>query len=580
MLRSPIVVTVGHVDHGKTTLLDKIRGTAVTKAEPGMLSQHIGASYIPVETIQKVAGTLLQRFKISLTIPGLLLLDTPGHAAFITLRKRGGAVSDLAILVVDATEGFQEQTDESLRVLKEYKTPFVVAATKIDKLRGWNAQKGASFLDSLQKQRDDVKAELDERLYKLVGQLAERGFNSERLDRIDDFKKQIAIVPVSSITGEGIADLLAVLAGLSQQFLKDRLQLSDTPHGTVLEVKETKGFGPTIDVILYDGVLRKNDTLIIGGKEPIVTKIKALLRPRPLQEIRLEKQFESVNEVYAATGIKIAAPGLEKVISGSPIVATSKDSEIENLKSQVRKEVEEVEFTKEVDGIIIAADTLGSLEAMIKILTEEGLPIRKAKVGAPGKQDVVELESSSEDNRVLLAFNVTAPQEVASYAKDLGIAVFSSDIIYRMMDDYRAWTKQRKDREKEARYAPLVWPGKVRFIRGTTFRQTHPAIFGVEILGGKIKPGYTLMSKDGSVIGKIKQLQKESKDVQEAKTNDKVAVSIEGITIGRHINEGDTLYVDAPLHDLEIMQSEFADRLAPNDFTIIEEIRKIKQPNL
>ncbi|TAL47341.1 translation initiation factor IF-2, partial [archaeon] len=463
--------------------------------------------------------------------------------------------------------------------LKEYKTPFVVAATKIDRLRGWNAQKETPFIESIQKQRDDVKTELDEGIYKLVGQLSERGFNSERYDRVDDFKKQIAIVPVSSITGEGIADLLTVLAGLSQQFLTDRLQLSEIPHGTVLEVKETKGFGPTIDVILYDGVLKKNDTLVIGGREPVVTKIKALLRPRPLQEIRLEKQFEAVDEVHAATGIKIAAPNLENVISGSPIVATSKESEVESLKSQVRKEVEEVQFTKEVDGITIVADTLGSLEAMIKILTEEGLPIRKAKVGVPLKQDIVELESSSEDNRVLLAFNAQIPQEVASYAKDLNIAVFSSDIIYRLMDEYRLWTKQREDRKKEGKYVLLTWPGKVRFIRGATFRQSHPAIFGVDVLGGKIKPGYMLMSKDGTIIGKIKQLQKESKDVQEAKTNDKVAVSIEGITIGRHVNEGDTLYVDAPLHDLEIMQSEFADKLAPNDFTIIDEIRKIKQPS-
>ncbi|HKZ45260.1 MAG TPA: translation initiation factor IF-2, partial [archaeon] len=311
MIRSPIIVCVGHVDHGKTTLLDKIRGTTVTKLEPGELSQHVGASYIPVGVVKNFCGELLSKMKIELNIPGLLLLDTPGHAAFITLRKRGGAISDIAILVVDITEGFQEQTDESLKILKEFKTPFVVAATKVDKVSGWYPYNNECFLESSSKQREETRDEVEKKLYNIVSQLAERGFDSERFDRIEDFKKQIAIVPVSGISGEGIAELLVVLSGLAQQFLKDRLELSNVAKGTVLEVKDVVGFGTTIDVILYDGWISKNDYLVIGGKSPIVTKIKALLRPRPLQELRVEKQFESVDKVYAASGIKIAASDLE-----------------------------------------------------------------------------------------------------------------------------------------------------------------------------------------------------------------------------------------------------------------------------
>jgi len=237
MIRSPIIVTVGHVDHGKTTLLDKIRGTTVTKLEPGMLSQHVGASYIPIETINKICCELLKKMKIEITVPGLLLLDTPGHAAFITLRRRGGAVSDLAILVVDITEGFQEQTDESLAVLKEYKTPFVVAATKVDKIPGWHHHPNACFLDSFEKQREDVKNEVEKKIYQLVSQLSERGFNSERFDRVENFTKHVSIVPCSSISGEGISELLMVLAGLSQQFLKKRLETSNKGICAVLELK-------------------------------------------------------------------------------------------------------------------------------------------------------------------------------------------------------------------------------------------------------------------------------------------------------------------------------------------------------
>src|SRR2546428_2944848 len=320
-IRSPIIVTVGHVDHGKTTLLDKIRGTLVTNMEPGKLSQHIGASYIPEQTIRKICGNLLDQFKVKLVIPGLLLLDTPGHASFITLRKRGGAVSDLAILVVDLNEGFQEQTDESLLVLKQFKVPFVVAATKIDRIPGWQVNKGMSFFESLKKQSEGVKDDLDKKLYQIVSQLAERSFNSERFDRIDDFTKQIAIIPCSGITGEGVPDLLMMLAGLAQQFLKDKLKISDVARGTVLEVKEVRGFGLTLDVILYDGQMNKTDYLVIGGKQPIVTRAKAILVPKPLRELRVEKQFDSIDKITAASGIKISSPNIENVISGSPIIA-------------------------------------------------------------------------------------------------------------------------------------------------------------------------------------------------------------------------------------------------------------------
>ena len=324
MIRQPIVVTVGHSDHGKTTLLDKIRGSTVTSMEPGMLTQNVGATLIPVETIKETCGNLLERFNIKLEIPGLLLIDTPGHAAFTSIRKRGSSIADLAILVVDITEGIQEQTDESIKILKEFKTPFLVAATKIDRVEGWIPNKKSCFLDSFNKQPEWVRQRLDERFYKLVGQFSERGFDSERFDRINDFKQTVAIVPCSGVTGEGIPELLVMLAGLAQAFLKDQLEVSKgIGRGSILEVKEMKGLGTTLDVILYDGEIRKGDWIIIGGREPIVTRVKALLKPRPLKEIRVEKQFESIDYVFAASGVKISAPGMEGAVAGSPIVFVS-----------------------------------------------------------------------------------------------------------------------------------------------------------------------------------------------------------------------------------------------------------------
>jgi len=565
MIRSPIIVTVGHIDHGKTTLLDKIRGTAVTRLEPGMISQHVGASYIPIETLKKICGNLIQKLKIEVKIPGLLLLDTPGHAAFITLRRRGGAVSDLAILVVDITEGFQEQTDESLAILKEFKTPFVVAATKIDKIPGWYPHPNSCFLDSFKLQADDVKEELEKNVYKLVSQLAERGFDSERFDRVENFTRQIAIVPCSGVTGEGIPELLVVLAGLSQQFLKDRLKLSEVGKGTVLEVKETVGFGTTVDVILYDGKIRRGDYLVVGGKEPLVTKIRALLRPRPLQELRVEKQFENVEEVSAAAGIKIAAPGLENVIAGSPIIVVKDEKEIEEAKKRLQTEIEEVEFIKQIDGVVIKADTLGSLEAMIKLLSEEGIPIRKAEVGHVTKQDIIEAENVKDElRRVVLAFNVEVLEEAKNLARDLKIEIFKNNIIYRLIEDYKEWSFKAKEREIEEKLKKVTRPCEIVVLKGFVFRSSNPAIFGVEVKRGLLKPGVLMKREDGKIVGKIKEIQREGQTLLEAKKGEKVAVSMDEPTVGRQINEGDTLISVISEEDLKILK-EVWDRLSEDE---------------
>jgi len=569
-IRSPIIVTVGHIDHGKTTLLDKIRGTYVARGEAGLITQHVGASYIPIETVGKICGKLMEKFKTRLEIPGLLIVDTPGHASFISLRKRGGSVSDLAILVVDIIEGFQEQTDESLKILKEFKIPFVVAATKIDKISGWYPYNNTCFLDSFPRQREDVKNEVDKRLYQIVSQLAERGFDSERFDRIDDFTKQIAIVPLSGQTGEGIPELLMVLSGLAQQFLKDKIKLSDLSRGTVLEVKETKGFGTTIDVILYDGKIRKGDYLVVGGREPIVTKIKALLRPRPLQELRVEKQFETVGEVSAASGIKISAPELENVIAGSPLISVKNEEEIEDAKKLVQKEIEEVQFTKQIDGVVARTDTLGSLEALIKILTEEGIPIRKAEVGNVNKEDVIETENVKDDLRkAILIFNVKVPEEIKTLAKDLGIKIFENNVIYRLLEEYKEWCWQKKEREVEEKLESVTRPCEIKFLKGFIFRQHSPAVFGVEVLKGVLKPGVLMRKKDGKIIGKIKEIQKESKNVAEAKVGDRVAVSMDEPTIGRQINEDEILTGVVSEEDKMILK-EVWDRLSDSEKELLE----------
>lgn len=554
-----------------TTLLDRIRGTTVTKTEVGQLTQHTGASYVPLDVIEEISGKLLERFKIKLEIPGLLFIDVPGHKAFLGMRKRGGSVSDLAILVVDITEGFQEQTDESLNVLKEFKTPFVVVATKLDKIRGWYQTNDVSFLESLSKQRDDVKADVETAVYKIVSQLGERGFDAERFDRVENFAKQIAVVPVSSTTGEGIAGLLMVLSGLAQQFLKGKLEVSKSARGSVLELKDVRGLGTTIDVILYDGTVRKGDSVVIGGREPIVTKVKSLLVPRRLQELRTEKRFESVDEISAAAGVKISALGLENVIAGSPVIFVRKESEIDSAKKEIQKEVEEVQFERNVDGVTLRADTLGSLEAMIKILNEEGIPIRKAEAGAVVKQDVVEAQNVKDRlRRAILSFNAPVSEEMRQFAKDFGIKVFSNEIIYRLVEEYKDWVSAEQKGELKEKIANVTHPCEIKVLKGTVFRQSNPAIFGVEVLRGILKPGVTLMRGEKK-INRVKEIGKEGKPIGEARRGDKVAVSMEGVTVGRQVNEGDVLTTFIPESDMKILKEVF-DRLTEDEKELVRQL--------
>jgi len=485
----------------------------------------------------------LEKLKIEVDIPGLLFVDTPGHEAFTTLRRRGGSVADLAILVVDINKGFQPQTDESLEFLKKFKTPFVVAANKIDLIPGWFPNPKSCFIDSFSQQSSSVNEDLENGVYKIVSQLAERGFESERFDRVTDFKKQVAIVPCSAKTNEGIPELLVMLSGLSQAYLKDKLELSENAKGSVLEVKNVKGLGTTIDIILYDGSIKIGDHLIIGGKEPLVTKIKALLKPSALKEMRVEKKFDTVKEVSAAAGIKISAPDLECVIAGSPVICVSDEKEIEQAKKMIQKEIEEVEFEKNIEGVVVKADTLGSLEALIKILKDNGIPIKKAGIGHIIKQDVIDVDPIKDElKRAILGFNVCILNESEELARDLKIKVFMNDIIYRLIEEYQEWFKQGAERKKQEKLEKIIRPNRIRFLPGFVFRKRQPAVFGVEIINGVLKTGTPMkIEKTGKDIGKVTQIQKEGKNVNEAKTGDKISVSMDEPTVGRQIDEGDIL---------------------------------------
>jgi translation initiation factor 5B len=582
-IRQPIVAVLGHVDHGKTTLLDKIRGTTVAEREAGLITQHIGATEIPVDVIEKVSGPLLTMMKIETKIPGLLIIDTPGHEAFTTLRKRGGALADIAVLVVDVNEGFQPQTSESLAILKTFKTPFILALNKVDRISGWKVHEGSSFTKSFALQGDDVKAVLEGKLYDIVGILHEQGFQSERFDRVEKFEKQIAIVPVSGVTGEGIAELLVLLTGLAQRFLGERLEISpEAPgRGTILEVKEERGLGTTIDVILFDGRIKKGDNIAIGGKKgTIFSTVRAILKPRPLDEIRDPKfRFNHIPEAFAASGIKLAAPKIDEALAGSQLYVTVQGEE-ERIREEMEKEKESVLIKAEDAGVIVKADTIGILEAMIKILEESEIPIRFAGVGDVSKRDVFEAAAVKEKDKsraVILAFNVSALPDALARASDLGIMINENNIIYKKIEDYDEWVKELREREKKEELDLLVRPARIRLIPGTVFRQNKPAVIGVAIMEGIIKPKVQLLNKEGETVGVVRGVQDKGENIPSAGKGREVAAAIDGPTIGRQIKEGEVLIVDVPESHAKLILKKYKGEISAGELEVLEELKELKR---
>jgi translation initiation factor 5B len=572
-IRQPIVSVLGHVDHGKTSLLDFIRGSTVAARESGAITQHIGATEVPIDVIYNLCGDLLKGKKF--TLPGLLFIDTPGHHAFTTLRIRGGSIADLAVLVVDINEGFKPQTYESIKILKQYKTPFVIAANKIDSISGWQKNKFVSK-ERIDNQRQNVKSLFEEKFFELIGSISEQKLNADLYYNITDFRKTIGVIPVSAKTGEGIRELLMILVGLAQRFLEDKLHIESGPgKGSVLEVKEEIGLGKTIDAIIYNGTIKIEDKIVIGTNgEPIVTHIKALLKPKPLDEIRDPRErFDNVNEVHAACGIKISSPNLENVIPGAPIRVVTNN--IEEVISEISAQTK-IDFELDEHGIIIKADTIGSLEALIKESREKSIKIRKAEIGNVSKRDIIEANATLDPLiKLIFAFNVKILPEAKEELTNTNITVFNEDVIYTIMENYDEWIEIKKAEIERDRRQDYIHPGMIKFLPEYVFRTSHPAVIGVRVLGGRIKTGLKLFKEDGKIIGSIKGIQSDNKPVEEAIQGQEVAISIEGITVGRQIKGGDIFYTDLPASDAKKLRE--MDVLNLDEKDVLNKIFEIKR---
>jgi translation initiation factor 5B len=584
-LRQPVLVVLGHVDSGKTSLLDTIRGTGVQAREAGGITQHIGASFFPIDTIKQLTGPLYEKLaKSESPIPGLLVIDTPGHEVFANLRSRGGSAADIAIVVVDANKGFEPQTFESMEILKKRRVPFVIALNKVDMIAGWRRMDSPFITEQVRAQDPSVTSMLDERIYNVVGSLSRLGYNSEGFWRVKDFTKEVAIVPVSAAKNIGIPELLAVVVGLSQQFMTKRLQRIEGPgRGIILEINEEIGLGPSANLVLIDGTLRVGDTIMVAKRDKAVTtKIKALLLPKPLDEMRDPRdKFKPVTEVTSAAGVKITSPDLDGVLAGSPLYVLRNKEEEKKLKSIIEEEINSTIIADtNTQGIILRCDTIGSLEAIRDMLRKEDIPLQKADIGHITRRDVLAASAVKEKNRylgVILGFNIKILEEANREAQERGIPIFSERIIYNLVRNYTDWVNYQKEHEESILFNEIPPICRFQFMKGFVFRRNYPAVFGAEILIGKLRQKVQVINEVGKKIGAIHQIQKSGKPIDEATQGEQVAVSIKEISIGRHINEGDIFYTDLKSKEAKLLSERFSSRLTPEEKDLLDKIIAMKR---
>ncbi|MGA7922460.1 MAG: translation initiation factor IF-2 [Thermoplasmata archaeon] len=576
-LRQPILSLLGHVDHGKTTLLDRIAGSAKAEKEAGGITQHIGAIGIPGSTILKLCEGILK--PAELTVPGLLIIDTPGHRSFETMRRRGGALADIAVLVVDAREGVMPQTRESVQILRHEKTPFAVALTKIDLLSGWRKPTGPlSLAEQIVRCGPDFGKALDARVYAVAEEVVDLGFSAERYDRVSDFTRNVGIVPVSSKAGVGVPELLALVVGLAQRFLKVELGIeSSGGEATILERSDQKGIGPVGSVILYSGRLSVGDDVLVTGlRDPFSTRIRGLYRPGTpgRGSGRGGGRLEGLTDVEAAAGIYLAAPGIEDAMPGGLLKVVRSASEATRVREELVQESHPVAELAD-SGVAIAADTLGGLEALAFECREAKIPIHQASVGPVDRPTVLK-EATVKDptHRAALAFNVPVLPDARPEGESSPVRVFSGEVMYHLIEEYQAWRTERVAELNAERRLQVVHPAKFQVLPGFIFRSSKPAIVGIKILAGTLRTGVRLIQSDGAEVGVLRSLQKEGVSATQAEPGEELAASIEGAVVGRNLAEGDVLLVSVPESAARLLSGT---SLSPSERDVLAEVIRIRR---
>jgi translation initiation factor 5B len=607
-LRSPICVIMGHVDTGKTKLLDNIRRTNVQDQEAGGITQQIGATFFPLENVKKRCFELNKSVKLKYELPGMLVIDTPGHESFSNLRNRGSSLCDIAILVIDITHGLEPQTIESLKMLQKKKAPFIVALNKVDRCYGWKECINAPIQSALAKQDEHVVREFKDRAAHCMLQLNEQGLNAKLYWENEDLENTISCVPTSAITGEGVCDILLLINKITQERMRHKLMFCETLQCTVLEVKVMDGLGTTVDCVLVNGELKEGDQICVCTLEgPVVTQVRALLTPHPMKEIRVKGEYLKHATLEAAIGVKICAHNLEKAIAGTSIVKVMPEDDVEDIKQEVMKDIEDVfnKISTSSRGVYVVASTLGSLEALLDFLKNGcgdkgetgreggstsggGIPVAAVSLGPVHKKDVIKAAIQLEHDKkyaCILAFDVPITAEAATMAKETGVQVFQADIIYHLFDQFSRYLATLAEDARENAKFQAVFPCKLDIMPNCIFNKKDPIVLGVEVKAGILKVGTKLccpsrLDDDGKplIVGTVAGIEQDHKSTDLVKPGKSVAVNINpaaNLMYGRQFDHKDQLVSHLTRESIDALKTHFRNDLGKEDWKLVIQLKKL-----
>ena len=595
-LRCPIVVIMGHVDTGKTKLLDKIRKTNVQEGEAGGITQQIGATYFEKSTLLTQTARLNETEKFDLALPGMLVIDTPGHESFTNLRSRGSSLCDVAILVVDLMHGLEQQTIESLHMLKNRGTPFVVALNKVDRCYSWKTCKDTPIREALKEQAEGTIQEFRSRASDAKLQLQEQGVNSNIYWEMgdDDWENSdfVPLVPTSAITGEGVQDILLLLCQIAQRKLWKQLMWCANLQATVLEVKAIDGLGMTVDVLVVNGYLREGDRAVFCTLDgPIVTEIRGLLTPPPSREMRIKSEYIHHKEIKGALGVKVIGNGLEKVMAGTSVLVVGPDDEVEDIKAEVMSDLTKLQGKLSTDkkGVMVQASTLGALEALLQFLREETkppIPVSAIGIGTIHKRDVTKISIMNEKGcpefATILAFDVPVEREAREQAEEVNVRIFTADIIYHLFDQFTRFMEQLTEKRREDAAAIAVFPSIVKILPQHVFNQKDPIIVGVEVIEGILKVGTPLCvpALGGLHVGTVTSIESNGREQETAKKGTSVAIKIVNesnptITYGRQFDASNSLYSTLTRASIDALKLHFKDKLENEDWRLVVKLKKV-----
>ncbi|KAL4002852.1 Elongation factor Tu GTP binding domain family protein [Acanthocheilonema viteae] len=588
-LRSPVICVLGHVDTGKTKMLDTIRRTNVQDGEAGGITQQIGATQVPAAAIMERTKMVRDFNGSEMKIPGLLIIDTPGHESFSNLRSRGSSLCDYAILVVDLMHGLEQQTLESLNLLRKRQTPFVIALNKIDRLYDYESNPRKDIYQHLKSQPLNTQLQFKELKDKVVLQFAEQGVNVVMANENPDLNEYISMVPTSAFLGDGIGNIMAHIINDSQNRLAEKLAYFEELDCTVMEVKSLPGLGTTIDVILVNGLLKVGDIIVLTGTDgAIITQIRELLMPQPLKELRVKNAYEHYQMIKGAQGVKVLAKNLEKALAGLPLFVANREDELFVLKEDCEAQLSKalMAIKKKPEGVYVHASTLGSLEALLEFLRTQKIPYSNVNIGPVHKKDVQKAAAMlerKEEYACILAFDVRVDREVEQFAASEGVRIFSADIIYHLEDSFLKYREELRLKRRRQNEHLAIFPCKLRILPQHIFNARNPIIIGVSVEAGQLKRGVPLCvpSKDSIFIGTVSSIEKNHEQVEIARAGEEVCIKIENTTgeapklYGRHFTHQDTLVSRITRETIDVCKTHFRNDLSKTDWQLVVHLKKI-----